>query len=175
MRRTCRVQRISRAIRSRRLTVPFTWRGGDADGLGGTTQGAWAKQRQLERKGFPSDLRNWRFVTLTVDPKLYPNPFMAWALGKRHLRQFVYLLKKKYGIRRWCRKLEFHDRTTTGGYIRTGTSFSTISTHRQRRAGRAVGQGPHANQARRALHPRRSQKPAFDEHLYRERRDRPMA
>lgn len=74
-----------------------------------TTQGAWAKQRQLERKGFPTDLRNWRFVTLTVDPKEYPDPFMAWALGKRHLRQFVYLLKKKYGIRRWCWKLEFHE------------------------------------------------------------------
>lgn len=74
-----------------------------------TTQGAFAKQRQLERKGFPSDLRNWRFVTLTVDPKLYPDPFFAWMLGKRHLREFVYRLKKKYGIRRWCWKLEFHE------------------------------------------------------------------
>jgi hypothetical protein len=74
-----------------------------------TTQGVWAKQRQLERKGFPSDLRDWRFVTLTFDRKNYSDPFMAWALGKRHLRQFVYLLKKKYGIRRWCWKLEFHE------------------------------------------------------------------
>jgi hypothetical protein len=74
-----------------------------------TTQGAWAKRRQLEAKGFPTDLRNWRFVTLTVDPKIYPDPFMAWALGKRHLRQFVYLLKKKYNIRRWCWKMEFHE------------------------------------------------------------------
>lgn len=74
-----------------------------------TTQGAWAKRRQLERRGFPADLRNWRFVTLTVDPKLYPDPFFAWMLGKRHLREFVYRLKRKYGIRRWCWKLEFHE------------------------------------------------------------------
>lgn len=74
-----------------------------------TTQGAWAKRRQLERKGFPSDLRNWRFVTLTVDPKEYPDPFFAWMLGKRHLRQMVYVLKKRYAIKRWCWKLEFHE------------------------------------------------------------------
>lgn len=74
-----------------------------------TTQGAWAKQRQLVRKGFPTDLRNWRFVTLTLDPKEYPDPCLAWLLAKRHLRQFVYLLKQKYGIRRWCWKLEFHE------------------------------------------------------------------
>lgn len=74
-----------------------------------TTHGAFAKKRQLERKGFPQDLRGWRFVTLTLDPKEYPDPFFAWMLGKRHLRQFVYLLKKKYGLRRWCWKLEFHE------------------------------------------------------------------
>ena len=74
-----------------------------------TTHGAYAKQRQLEKRGFPTDLRNWRFVTLTMDPKEYPEPLFAWMLGKRHLRQFVYLLKKKYGIRRWCWKLEFHE------------------------------------------------------------------
>lgn len=74
-----------------------------------TTHGAFKKKLQLEKRGFPSDLRNWRFVTLTVDPKLYPDPFFAWMLGKRHLRQFVYLLKKRYNIRRWAWKLEFHE------------------------------------------------------------------
>lgn len=74
-----------------------------------TTQGAWAKRRQLERKGFPHDLRNWRFVTLTMDPKKYPDPKVAWEIGKRHLRQFVYLLKQRYGIKRWCWKMEFHE------------------------------------------------------------------
>ena len=74
-----------------------------------TTQGAWAKQCQLKKRGFPDDLYNWRFVTLTVDPKEYPDPFFAWMLGKRHLREFVYRLKKKYGIKRWCWKLEFHE------------------------------------------------------------------
>lgn len=74
-----------------------------------TTQGAWAKRRQLEKKGFPEDLRNWRFVTLTLDPKQYPDAQLGWMLGKRMLRQFVYLLKKEYGVRRWCWKLEFHE------------------------------------------------------------------
>lgn len=74
-----------------------------------TTQGAWAKRRQLEKRGFPTDLRNWRFITLTLDPQKYPDPCLGWLLGKRHLRVFVYRLKKLYGIRRWCWKLEFHE------------------------------------------------------------------
>lgn len=55
------------------------------------------------------DLRGWRFVTLTLDPARYPDPAIGWMLGKRHLREFVHRLKKKYGIRRWCWKLEFHE------------------------------------------------------------------
>jgi hypothetical protein len=74
-----------------------------------TTQGAFAKQRQLERKGFPRDLRNWRFVTLTVDPARFPDPFFAWMYGKGKLRKFIFRLRKKYKIRRWCWKLEFHE------------------------------------------------------------------
>ena len=79
-----------------------------------TTQGAWAKRRQLERKGFPTDLRGWRFVTLTLDPKKYSDPCIGWLLGKRHLRKFVYALRKKYGIMRWCWKMEFHEADEDG-------------------------------------------------------------
>lgn len=76
-------------------------------------QGARAKKRQLERKGFP-DCSGWRFVTLTIDREAYPDPCLAWMICKRHLRQFVYLLRKKYGIRRWCWKMEFHESDEDG-------------------------------------------------------------
>ena len=74
-----------------------------------TVQGARAKRRQLERKGFPMDLSGWRFVTLTINRDEYPDDFMAWMIGKRHLRQFIYTLRKRYNIKRWCWKLEFHE------------------------------------------------------------------
>ncbi|MFA6287144.1 MAG: hypothetical protein WC661_07120 [Opitutaceae bacterium] len=79
-----------------------------------TPQGAWAKRRQLERKGFPTDLRDWRFITLTLDPKDYEDPCIAWLLGKRHLREFIYRLKKEYKFTRWCWKLEFHEADELG-------------------------------------------------------------
>jgi hypothetical protein len=82
-----------------------------------TSHGAYAKRRQLERKGFPTDLRGWRFVTLTLDPKKYPDPCLGWMLGKRHLRQFVYLLRKRYGVKRWCWKLEFHEPDEHTGHV----------------------------------------------------------
>lgn len=74
-----------------------------------TVLGALAKVRQLKKRGFPSNLRNWRFVTVTFDRAAYPDPEKAYELGKRHLRQFVYELRKRYGIRRWCWKMEFHE------------------------------------------------------------------
>ncbi len=55
------------------------------------------------------DLSGWRFITLTIDPKEYPDPCIAWLIGKRHLRQFIYALRKRYNIKRWCWKLEFHE------------------------------------------------------------------
>lgn len=74
-----------------------------------TILGALAKVRQLKRKGFPSNLRNWRFVTLTFNRDRYPDPAKAHDIGKRHLREFIYQLRKQYGIRRWCWKMEFHE------------------------------------------------------------------
>lgn len=74
-----------------------------------TVLGALAKVRQLKRKGFPSRLRNWRFITLTFDREDYPDPEQAHDIGKRHLREFIYQLRKTYGIKRWCWKMEFHE------------------------------------------------------------------
>lgn len=71
-------------------------------------QGAFAKRRQLERKGFPTKLRGWRFVTLTIDREDYASGAEAFEAGRRHLRQFIYELRDTYDIDRWCWKLEFH-------------------------------------------------------------------
>jgi hypothetical protein len=73
-----------------------------------TPLGSWYKMVHIERKGFPKNLRNWRFVTLTLDRAEYPDPEQAYEVGKRHLRQFIYLLRKKYAISRWCWKMELH-------------------------------------------------------------------
>lgn len=73
-----------------------------------TPMGAWAKMRALEKRGFPQNLRNWRFITLTMDRSRYPDPEQAYEVGKRHLRQFIYELRKEYSITRWCWKLELH-------------------------------------------------------------------
>jgi hypothetical protein len=73
-----------------------------------TTLGALAKVRILTRRGFPDNLRNWRFITLTLDRTRYPDPESAYEIGKRHLRQLIYRLRRKYSIRRWCWKMEFH-------------------------------------------------------------------
>jgi len=64
--------------------------------------------RRLQKRGFPENLRNWRFVTLTLDRAVYPDPEAAYDLAKRHLREFIYALRREYSIPRWCWKLEFH-------------------------------------------------------------------
>jgi len=68
--------------------------------------GAVQAVRRLKKRGFPENLCNWRFVTLTIDRNEYPDPKEAYEIGKRHLRKFVYALRQNYGIRRWCWKLE---------------------------------------------------------------------
>jgi hypothetical protein len=70
--------------------------------------GAVQAVRRIKSRGFPENLRNWRFITLTIDRGEYPDPKEAYELGKRHLRKFIYALRKNYSIRRWCWKLEMH-------------------------------------------------------------------
>lgn len=72
-----------------------------------TPQGAARRMRQL-RKRFPENLRNWRFVTLTIDPSKYSDQEQAYEVGSRRIRQFMYLLKKAgYNWHSYCWKLEF--------------------------------------------------------------------
>ncbi len=86
-------------------TVPNLW----------TERNAAAKVRQLVKRGMP-DLKNGRFLTLTVERKTEDGrnvwklltPEEAFALGKDRLRRFVALLRKTYKIRRWFWKMELH-------------------------------------------------------------------
>lgn len=82
-----------------------------------TVLGSLAAVRRIKRRGFPESLRNWRFVTLTIDRSEYPDPSEGYDLAKRHLRKFIYALRKKYAIRRWCWKLEFHERDERTGEV----------------------------------------------------------
>jgi hypothetical protein len=73
-----------------------------------TDFGALAKMQQLERRGFPTNLRNWRFVTCTTDRVRYPNEEAAYEAGSRRLRKMIFKLRRKYAIVRWWWKLECH-------------------------------------------------------------------
>ncbi|MFT3869864.1 MAG: hypothetical protein QM715_15550 [Nibricoccus sp.] len=79
-----------------------------------TELGALAKIRQLVRRGFPDNLRNWRFITLTLDRERFPDPEAAYEAGKRSMRHFIDRLREDYSIKRWCWKLEFHEPDENG-------------------------------------------------------------
>jgi hypothetical protein len=73
-----------------------------------TAEGARLKARRLQQAGIP-DLRNWRFVTLTVATRKI-SPYAAYLLGKQRLRRFLARFRKAVGHAfLWCWKLEFHD------------------------------------------------------------------
>lgn len=71
--------------------------------------------RKLKAKGFPRKLRNWRFVTLTLDRSQFSGPEEGYEVGLARLREFIRVLKDKgYSIRRDWWKLEFHQPDETG-------------------------------------------------------------
>lgn len=75
-----------------------------------TSNGANRKARMLERKGIPS-MKNWRFITLTIDRKQWPCPLQAYLHGVEHMRRFLEACRKAKIWKRECKwawKLEFH-------------------------------------------------------------------
>jgi len=78
-----------------------------------TPVGAWKMLKRLKKRGFPS-VRNWRFVTLTINRDDYGSPEEAYYHGKQKLRNFIAQLRNDYAITRWCWKLEFHLPDTNG-------------------------------------------------------------
>ena len=74
-----------------------------------TAKGVSLKMKQITAKGIP-DLRNCRFVTLTIDHKQHDSPVSAYLRGKRQMRQFIYELRAKLGVKfGYAWKLEFHE------------------------------------------------------------------
>ena len=72
-----------------------------------TKLGALAKRKQLEQKGIP-DLKYWKFITLTLDPKKVGNHESGMHYGKARMKRFYEALDNKFGFRTSCMKMEFH-------------------------------------------------------------------
>lgn len=73
-----------------------------------TCEGARLKARRLQAKGIP-DLRNWRFITLTVDDR-ESSPLEVYQRGKDRLRRFTEKWRDALGREvRWLWKLEMHE------------------------------------------------------------------
>jgi hypothetical protein len=62
----------------------------------------------MKRRGFPENLRNWRFVTLTMDREKYPDAETAYNVGNARMRVMFQNLRRKYDFTKWWWKLEFH-------------------------------------------------------------------
>lgn len=74
-----------------------------------TALGVWRKRRMIEGKGMPS-LHNWRFITLTIDPKRFPCPLAAYLHASDHMRRFLYACREAglwKNSCKWCWKMEF--------------------------------------------------------------------
>jgi hypothetical protein len=73
-----------------------------------TAEGARLKARRLERAGLPN-MKNWRFVTLTVATRAISRED-AYKRGKDRLRRFLSHFRQSIGRPfKWCWKLEFHE------------------------------------------------------------------
>ncbi len=70
-------------------------------------QGAYKLYNQFLKKGLPN-IAKWKFITLTIDPNKYYDEEHCYQVGNRHLRQFLYLLRKEYGYFEFMKKVEFH-------------------------------------------------------------------
>lgn len=77
-----------------------------------TQQGVWKMAKQLDER--MPDLKNGRFMTLTINQEFYDSPQEAYEKGKRHLCEFFYRLDKFLGRpkgkrTKYCWKLEFQE------------------------------------------------------------------
>lgn len=72
-----------------------------------TPAGLRRKRRQIEAKGIPN-LRNWRFITVTVDPAFFESELDSYLVAKDQLRRFAESIHQKFGRDVvYCWKLEF--------------------------------------------------------------------
>jgi len=78
-----------------------------------TPEGVRKKRAQIYAKGLPN-LRNWRFLTLTIDPREFETPLEAYQAGTERMRRFCEYVRNHFdgqfqgGILKQGNKLEFH-------------------------------------------------------------------
>jgi len=73
-----------------------------------TCEGARLKARRLKARGLPN-LKDWRFLTLTVEDRSVP-PLTVYLRGKDRLRRFTAHWRETLGRDvRWLWKLELHE------------------------------------------------------------------
>jgi len=70
-------------------------------------EGASIKRAEIERKGVPK-MRDWRMITLTLDPSKFAGPKEGYEAGRDQMRRFLYSLREYFGRANWCWKMEFH-------------------------------------------------------------------
>lgn len=73
-----------------------------------TPEGVRMKRAWIENKGMPN-LKDWRFITLTIDPDEY-GELDGYLAGKDRMRRFLFAVRDLLGCEegvKWCWKLEF--------------------------------------------------------------------
>lgn len=74
-----------------------------------SASGVFSKRREIERRGLPF-FKDWRFITLTVAPGLYPCPLQGYLAASSRMRHFMSAARKA-GLwsksHKWAWKLEF--------------------------------------------------------------------
>jgi len=65
------------------------------------------KRAEIENKGVP-EMRDWRMITLTLDPARFAGPKEGYEAGRDQMRRFLYVLREHFGNASWCWKMEFH-------------------------------------------------------------------
>ncbi len=84
-----------------------------------TSLGVWKKRRLIEGKGMPST-HNWRFITLTIDPKIWTDPLSGYLHGSDHMRRFLYACRQSglwKAACKWCWKMEFQQNEYTHWHL----------------------------------------------------------
>jgi hypothetical protein len=90
-----------------------------------TTPGANRKRKMIEGKGLPC-MKNWRFITLTVDREKYPDPLEAYLHGADRLRRFMEAGRKRKLWKtdtKWAWKFEFQSDGYPHWHFMIGSRF----------------------------------------------------
>lgn len=73
-----------------------------------SVSGVAANLKRILRKGIPN-LKDWRFITLTIDPKMFDTEVQGYLAGRENMRRFIFKLRKALNVpaAKWAWKFEF--------------------------------------------------------------------